>query len=540
MKVNKMNLMKNNIKQICIISGIAFSVYSPISVSDSYGTKKNEYQNEHDIYDGIYLDVFSYKKAEEIAAKKFAALKLKFAEDAQKEAVEKDELEKKVKDKEIDAQALMNKEIMRKEKLEEELDSNFVKQIVLYVGDIETLSIGSIKRIAVGQGSVLSTSILENGQLLLLAEEAGETKLRVWMKNGEVDTYKITVQQNDLIRQSKEVRELVQSFPSVTQKRVGSRIYLEGNVDQVGKDAITIIQSIYPDSLVDLTRVAQISSQKMIHMKVQITEFNTSKLKALGINWQNTFNGPSLGYATETVFEDTGQISVIDSQPSGVDLKFDNSTGQVDVSNGQFGYFGIATQVLSNINLAKNNGDALILAEPSLSARSGGEALFLSGGEVPLPVTSSLGQSTVEFKEFGIKLRIKPLVDERGNIVAEVETELSTVDTSLAVNGIPGFRSRKVSTDVSLKDGQTLVVSGLINKDFQDNTTGLAFLSDLPVLGPLFRSEEFRNSKSELVIFVTPYIIDEGNAINQKAIQYAKDLREGFLDNVQRDANLLD
>lgn len=412
--------------------------------------------------------------------------------------------------------------------------------INLYVGDIQILKLGPIKRVAVGKGDLISTSILDNGQLLILAESDGETEMQVWLKNGQVETYKLTVQKNDLARQAAEIKQLVKSLPSVTQRTVGSRVILEGTVDEDGKARLVIIKDLYPDTLVDMTEQAQVGTQKMIYMNVQITEFNTNKLRSLGINWQNAFNGPTLTYATESVFEDTGELSVIDSLPDSVELSFNNPGVFTDVSNGQFGYFGIASQIFSTINLAKNSGDALLLAEPSLSARSGGEAEFLSGGEVPLPITSSLGQSTVEFKEFGIKLRIKPLADDRGNIIAEVETELSTVDSSLAVNGIPGFRTRKASTDVSLKDGQTLVISGLVNKEFSDDETALALLGDIPILGRLFKSENFRNAKSELVIFVTPYIYDEGSELNKKAVSHAEGLREQFLQNVKRGSDLLE
>jgi pilus assembly protein CpaC len=208
--------------------------------------------------------------------------------------------------------------------------------------------------------------------------------------------------------------------------------------------------------------------------------------------------------------------------------------------NNEFGFFGIATEIISSINLARNSGDAIILAEPSLSARSGGEAEFLSGGEIPLPVTSNDGQASVEFKEFGIKLRIKPTADDAGNIIAEVETELSTVDPSLSVGGIPGFRTRKASTDASLKNGQTLVISGLVNRELSDNTTGFAFLSKIPVLGALFRSKDFRNNKSELVIFVTPYIYDELSDINLKAIERSNRMRSEFLENIEQTADILE
>ena len=407
--------------------------------------------------------------------------------------------------------------------------------IELYKGDMHILKLGAIKRVAVGDGSLLSTSILENGQLLLLAEGEGETKMHIWLKTGKEREFQIRIGKNDLSREAGEIRSLTKSLQGVTQRRVGANIILDGTVDADGKTLIGMVAKLYPN-VVDFTKTAQVSAEKMIYLKVQITEFNTSKVKSIGIDWSKSINGPSAGIVSESM---SGRgASVINNLPTagGIGL------AATDPTNGRdsFGYFGIGTNITSAINLAKNSGDAYILAEPILSARSGGEAEFLSGGEVPLPTTSSLGSSEVSFKEFGIKLTFKPLADDRGNIIARVETELSTVDQSLAVNNIPGFRTRKASTDVSLKDGDTFVISGLVNSEIAKDRSRLAGLGDIPVLGRLFRNDNFRNAKSELVIFVTPYIVDADSEINKAAIKHADTLREQFFEALEDDKRILD
>ena len=408
--------------------------------------------------------------------------------------------------------------------------------IDLFKGDMQVLKLGPIKRVAVGDGKMISTSIIEDGQLLILAEDVGETQLRIWMKSGSVRVYKVRVSENDVSRESAEIRSLTKSLPGVTQRKVGEKIILEGVVDEKGKELITQVKELYKN-MVDLTKPAQVSAEKMIYMKVQITEFNTSKLSQLGISWQNAINGPSAGVVAETMTG--GGVSVVDNLPTtgGISLP---TTGAPTNARNSFGYFGIGTGIRSTINLAKSNGDALILAEPILSARSGGEAEFLSGGEVPLPSTSSLGSSEVEFKEFGIKLKFKPLADERGNIVARVEAELSTIDQSLAVNNIPGFRTRKAATDVTLKSGETVVISRLMNSEMAQDRSRLAGLGDIPVLGRLFRSTNFRNSNSELVIFVTPEIIDTTSSVNAEAQEHAEKLRETFFENIKKNKRILD
>ncbi|MFT5574235.1 MAG: pilus assembly protein CpaC [Cryomorphaceae bacterium] len=408
----------------------------------------------------------------------------------------------------------------------------------LYVGDTQTINLGPIKRVAVGRGGVISTSILDDGDLLMLAEGAGETEMTVWLDNADLFVYLIIVQEKNIDRIAGEVADLLSKMPSITIRRVGKMVVLEGGVDENGKALIEKISGIYTDTILDMTKQSQVGAQKMVYMNVQITEFNTNKLRSLGINWQTSFNGPRVAYTRESIFDNDLNGSLLNSVPAAINSRLPLS--QQNRFNNEFGFFGIATEIISSINLARNSGDAIILAEPSLSARSGGEAEFLSGGEIPLPVTSNDGQASVEFKEFGIKLRIKPTADDAGNIIAEVETELSTVDPSLSVGGIPGFRTRKASTDASLKNGQTLVISGLVNRELSDNTTGFAFLSKIPVLGALFRSKDFRNNKSELVIFVTPYIYDELSDINLKAIERSNRMRSEFLENIEQTADILE
>lgn len=403
----------------------------------------------------------------------------------------------------------------------------------LYVGEVRVIRVGEVDRVAVGNGSLLSTSILKNGQLIILAESEGETKLHIWTMDKKERQIKVTISKGDANRQVGEIQSLLRGLPGVTVRIVGGRPVVEGTVDSGGSSLLEAIGAIYKD-MINLTNLAQVGNQKMIYMNVQITEFNTNRLSELGINWLTNINGPSGGYASENV--ESGAISVLTNSSNPLSV---GQGGPTNASN-TLSYFGIATEITSKINIAINSGDALLLASPVLSARSGGEAEFLSGGEVPIPVSNGLGDTSVEFKEFGIILRIKPRADNAGNIVAEVETELSTVDDSLAVNNTPGFRTRKTSTDVSLRNGQTLVLSKLVSNEISKNTTGIIGLSKIPILGALFRSSNFRNAKSELVIFVTPHIFDSDSEINRESIARSEELRNRFLGVIKKDKDILD
>ena len=165
-------------------------------------------------------------------------------------------------------------------------------------------------------------------------------------------------------------------------------------------------------------------------------------------------------------------------------------------------------------------------------SRSGGEASFLAGGEVPIEIVTPTS-AAIEFKQFGILLNIKPEIDRKDNIRANVETEISAVDQSVAVGNTPGFLTRRTSADILLASGETLVMSGLVDRELGRDTTGLKGLSSIPVLGSLFRSRAFRDSKTDLVIFVTPVVYEAGTQQNLEAIAREQQQVDAFIDTMR-------
>jgi pilus assembly protein CpaC len=191
--------------------------------------------------------------------------------------------------------------------------------------------------------------------------------------------------------------------------------------------------------------------------------------------------------------------------------------------------------ITSTINMAVNNGDAFVLAAPELSTRSGGKAEFLAGGQIPVvSPASGTAPATVQFKDYGIKLSIEPVTDEKGNVSATLDTEISSVDPSVAVMGNPGFLTRKTKSQFNVQEGQTIVISGLVNTELAKDISKLAGLGNLPILGALFRSNNFRAGRTDLVILVTPTVVDpsveaikKASEIQNSAKKFAAD--EGFL-----------
>ena len=403
--------------------------------------------------------------------------------------------------------------------------------IQMYQGQVKILKVGNINRVAVGDAKLISTSLLNNGQLLLIAEGEGESTVHIWFKDGKETNYTVTVKKvyGTLDKKADEVGQLLKDVTGLNIRVVGERIVLSGLIDAGHVPAIETVKSAFPE-IMDLTQKGALDrtmpENKMVFMNIKITEFNKNYLENLGIQWDTTLTGPAAALALDGAVNSSFRPKPQPTPSFNDALTVDNGAmpvpSLVNQATSAMGYFGIATEITSRINLAVNSGNALILAEPRLATRSGGEANFLAGGEIPYSV-SNINGTTIEFKEFGISLSVKPQVDRDDNIRASVSTEVSAVDTSVSVQGVPGFLTRKTSTEISMRSGETLVISGLINQQASKDITGLKYLEDIPILGNLFKSKTFRDQKSELVIFVSPTVFDADSEINKKALEYAKD-----------------
>ncbi len=388
------------------------------------------------------------------------------------------------------------------------------KFISLYMGEVRVMKIGEVDRVAVGNGKILSTSITKKGQLIILAEKKGETLIHIWGKKGWERDLTIQISASNPLTAATEIKSLLRDVSGISVRSVGGRTVIDGDVGPADAAKLKMIQKYYPN-IIMLARETKASfHDRMIHMKLQITDFSTSALEEVGINWQTSIPGPAWGAVATP-----GPTFPIDANGTSAPTALLGKT---------FGFFGIITAMTSRINLLVSNGDALILASPTLTARSGGEAEFLAGGEVPL-ITSSQNGQTITFKEYGIKLKIKPVADDKGNITARVETELSSPDPSVALNGVPGFISRKAQADLSMKDGQTIVISGLLSSTLSKDTTKVKYLSSIPLIGALFKNTKTRDKKTELVIFVTPTIFEADSKINVDAIAQRDKLVKRFV-----------
>jgi len=262
-----------------------------------------------------------------------------------------------------------------------------------------------------------------------------------------------------------------------------------------------------PTKVVTLISVRE---REQVMLKVRIVEMQRQLIKQLGVSSNGTV---TLNNAVITLAS-ANAVSAAGGFTGGGDI--------TDIGANDRGDLDINFQALESTGLVR------VLAEPNLTAVSGESAKFLAGGEFPVPVGQDDDGITIEFKEFGVGLGFTPVVLDKGRISLKVQTEVSevTTDNAFLVPGafivdpntgeivstgnltIPGLSVRRANTTVELGSGSSLVMAGLLQEDMRQTIEGVPGLKDAPVLGQLFRSRDFTNNETELVIIITPYLVD--------------------------------
>ncbi|MGA7115825.1 MAG: type II and III secretion system protein family protein [Hyphomicrobium sp.] len=269
-----------------------------------------------------------------------------------------------------------------------------------------------------------------------------------------------------------------------------------------------------------------VGGEEQVMLKVTVAEVQRTLLKQFGINIGATINAGN--FATSlltanalplTTAAGLGSLPIPGIQTTGdnAGLLTNYNPGPVGAGD-PFGNSGIAggwsngdARVTHAIRALERAGLMRTLAEPTLTAISGEAAKFLAGGEFPIPVADGQGGITVIFKEFGIGVSFTPTVMSEGRISLKIETEVSELSTAGAVTlgglSIPALTKREAKSTVEMPSGGSLALAGLISDDVRQNIDGLPGLKDLPVLGTLFRSRDFIKEETELVVIVTPYLV---------------------------------
>ena len=226
-----------------------------------------------------------------------------------------------------------------------------------------------------------------------------------------------------------------------------------------------------------------IFAEQLVEISIEITEINNNKAKEYGIKWVDEIS-------TGELFVTNGEGNTV--YPSLVEF------------NDGVRY----TPLSAKLKLLQESGSAQVLSNPKLVTKSGTKARFLVGGEFPIAVSGVSG-GNVEWKEYGIIMEILPKILEEDRIDLVIETELSRLDWANAVQGFPNIAKRQARSSVILKNQQTIVIAGLIENYKDKTSSGIPILSDIPLLGTLFKNTKVKDNKTNVLIFVTPKIIEQ-------------------------------
>ncbi len=376
--------------------------------------------------------------------------------------------------------------------ISELLPSNEQLEIVVNKSSLVKLN-QPVKRVSIVAPEIADVQIIDCKQILLTALSVGETTLLIWMEDGGLRTIDVIVRVNT--RSIIEALSYTMPDEAIEVVPMNDGVALQGQVHGVNQaDRAMKIANTYNANVVNLMNSPGIHQ---VMLKVRIAEVARTFREEIGVNFQvldNSFQGTSL----------------LGGLVSGGNVNQPDLT----VSDAVTMFMGLPN---SNINAfvqaLEQKGMLHILAEPNLVARSGETASFLAGGEFPVPIVQG-GTSnaiTIDYKEFGVRLTFTPTVMDGNKIHLDIAPEVSDLDFAqgVRISGflVPTIITRRVQTVVSLRDGQSFAIAGLLSKNKQKRRRKVPVIGSIPVFGGLFRGGDITEKETELLIMVTPHLV---------------------------------
>lgn len=358
--------------------------------------------------------------------------------------------------------------------------------------------------LSIANPGIADISSLSDRTIYVLGKSPGLTTLTLLDATGRLIT-NVNVRVAPDVTEFKERLGQILPGERIEVRTANDGIVLSGIVSSSARlaRALELAERYAPERVSNLMSVG---GEQQVMLKVRFAEMQRTVSKSLsaslGMNGAIFGGDTGLNGGTNTL---NNSVSLGNSLGGNIPAVNEN-TGAV-----LFGFNAGSVQVGLLLEALEQKGAVRTLAEPNLTALSGQEAKFLAGGEYPIPVAQQQGQISVEFKPFGIEMNFIPRVVDRDVINLELLAAVSSVDPTNGVefNGfqIDAFQRREASTTVEMRDGESFAIAGLIQDDFLDNVSQLPWISDVPVLGALFRSSAYQRQQTELVIIVTAHLV---------------------------------
>ena len=364
-----------------------------------------------------------------------------------------------------------------------------------------------VSKISIGNPDIADILIMQSGQLYILGRGLGTTNVLLWDKRNKlISAFDIEVT-HDLDTLKAKLFQLLPEEDIRVHSSQGA-IVLSGQVSSLAKmdTAVQIARSFARPTKEDEEEISSIvnlmgvGGAQQVMLKVTVAEVSRTVMRKLDFKFNAVDTQGSFLYGLTS-----GDIT--SNAPSAIGPP-------IITDRALFGTYDRGNFILNlAIEAAKENGSAKVLAEPTLTTLSGQEANFLSGGEFPIPVPDDDGL-TVQFKEFGIGLKFVPVVLDSDQINLKLNISVSELaniaSISLGTSSddffVPSLTKRSAASTVELADGQTMAIAGLLNENMREVVNKFPGLGDIPVLGHLFRSQQFEKGETELVIMVTPHL----------------------------------
>lgn len=372
------------------------------------------------------------------------------------------------------------------------------------------MAASGITRLAVGNPAIADVQLLSSGDFLLVGKKAGTTSLIVWSDGGRRTEYTVYVAGNDRGMASA-IQDAI-GYPKVHVQMIKDRVMLRGKVEnQYEHDTALKIAGLYTggdgSGVIDLLEMEHPSQ---IRLEAQIIEINSDYTKNLGIQYwsqtpgSNSNSGSSTGNPNNNITVGTAGLFY-----GGEDFSSTRKHG---------GWLG---SHVANVNVTLqaliNEGKARILSRPSITTMSGKTANILIGGRIPIPVSDGNGNVSIDWHEYGVKLKIEPVVDSEDKITSKVHAEVSTLDYSHGVKidsfSVPGIATREAESEVNVRSGMTMAIGGLINSEDAKIVSKIPLLGDLPIIGRFFRHTSNTRDKREVIILITPTLVADDTPV---------------------------
>ncbi|MEM0985367.1 MAG: type II and III secretion system protein family protein [Pseudomonadota bacterium] len=343
----------------------------------------------------------------------------------------------------------------------------------------------------------------------------------------------------------------------VKAESVNGSVVLTGFTESVSQiEQVRDLVKLFGGEQIPIVNMVDVAAKDQVLLEVRIVEMQRSYLKRLGLEPSLdirfgdlagqqevplfTFD-PTVG---EFVNSNTSVLGGAEPFSNTANVGFNNSLANGAGVAGSFGYNNLVgsdivqADVDLGVNALERIGVARTLAEPNITAVSGETANFLAGGEFPIPAPADNGQVGIIFKQFGVGLGFTPIVLSENRISLKVATEVSELTNEGSVNGVPGLTVRRVQSTVELPSGQSMMLAGLIQSGSLQDMEAIPGLKEVPVLGSLFTSREFQNSETELVVIITPFLVDPTTKEKLKTpadgFAYASDPQANFFGKINR------